>query len=262
MFGLRKQKPVPDEARRFLESANAQPDCPDPYEAEDINAAEASAVGEKAHFDVMNVLVLSLVIIFFGTVFLVFTDQQDYSGHRNISLDGLISGRYFSDIEKKFNSSLPLRDLTHNAEQIISACFGIGNTPDLIDLKDNDDDPYSIENNNGFTPITSERRRSIGGEDDEHRATSAAEADAMTATTEDDGSHKKLSGITMTTTYDPASYTSPTSPTTTNTREPGATTTTTTAAEIKPAPMIPVDPSEPDDSSDDSEKPSDEDEDN
>lgn len=226
MFGIRKKVPEPDEARRFLEDAKDGPDQPDPFDRDDRTLADISAADRSSRCDIVNVIVLSFVIVFFGTVFLALTDHQDFSEEKSLTLSRLVSGRYFSDVEKRFNRSLPLRDLLHNADELIGFCFGLDNSPEYKDLKRASDDPYNIEDENAFIPISDSRAYAYEAE--EQQTTFFGNDNEPVSETEDNGKNKKLSGITMTTSASSSSSsTSESTTTTTNTREPGATTTTT-----------------------------------
>jgi hypothetical protein len=170
--------------------------------------------------------VLSVVILFFGAVFLALTNHQEYSNDNTFSIKNLISGNYLARVEKSFNESIPLQDYLHKAESYIKYCFGIGNKTDIIDIesKKNMDDPYSIDDEEQYDALTES-----AADGDEVSDDSAAETEPpQDEEEEEEVSTKKVKAIeikteTTTTTTDSEEQTS----TTTNNRAPGATTTTT-----------------------------------
>lgn len=259
MFGIRKKNDEPDEAQRFLDAVQDEPDQPDPHEQDDLALTGISVKDSKAHCDIVNIIVLSFVMLFFGTGFLTLTSYQDFSDDEPFSIKALVSGKFFSHIEKNFNGSLPLHDFFHNANEFASFCFGLGNTPDYISMSGLSDDTYNIVDENGFVPIVDSRPDGIG-EDDPMQTFYNRDEDGIFSQSEDNGKHKKISGIVMATTAS-ASSSSSGETTTTNNREPGATTTTTvppetTTTTAEPTttdePPPPTEPpvSEPDESSD------------
>ncbi|SDA14398.1 hypothetical protein SAMN02910447_00837 [Ruminococcus sp. YE71] len=235
-------------------------------EAEKISAAD-----EKLHSDTVNVIILAIVILFFGSIFLALTNYQDFTEKKQLTVKSFLSGQYLSEVEKRFNSSLPLQDYIHNADVFLSSCFGMGSDGEYIDIegKKAADDPYSIEDNNMFVPITDSY--SPDADPNEPDRPSDGEGGGGKAETTDDGKNKELTGITMwvTTTADDDSPQAGSS-TTTNNNPPGATTTTTVPPESsQPSETEPSDTSqseteppdteppesEPDSSSDNSEEP-------
>ncbi len=192
-------------------------------EAEQLTAADS-----KLHADTVNVLILSAVIVFFGSVFIALTNYQDFSEKKPLTVKSFLSGQYLSEVEKRFNSSLPLQDHIHNANIFISSLFGMGSDGEYIDIegKRATDDPYSIDQENLFTPITESRSGGDTGNDPDSPAVTDDEEPVETT---DDGKNKKLSGITMkvTSADDEEESDNSGAAATTNNDPPGATTTTT-----------------------------------
>lgn len=262
MFGMKKRGYEPDDAQRLLDSVkSAEQSAPADPDGDDRTLTQISAEDARTHCDIMNMIVLAFVIVFFGTGFLALTNYQDFTDDEPFSAEAFVSGKYLSQLEKDFNGSIPLRDHLHNANEFIGLSFGLENTADYIDTRPVADDPDSIVGDNGFIPI-SDSRGSGEAYNDPEQTTLVNHNDVTTTETEDNGKKKKLSGIIMTTSS-PKKSTSASSTTTTNTREPGATstttippvTTTTTAAYEEPATTPsetePPDISEPDDTTSD-----------
>ena len=250
MFGFRKKRPEPDEAQRFLESVKDEPEMPDPAAAEDKALEAINAEDSRAHYDIINLLVLAVVVIFFGAAFLALTNKQDFASENRLTAKSFFSGNYLARAEKEFNDSLPLKDYLHNAESYLKYCFGIGNKTDIIDItsKKNMDDPYSIENDIADnSPLNS---TSTAAEPTE----SAAETQPPQEEEEDNITNRKISPIKL----DPSSSSSSSSSdsseeqtTTTNNDAPGATTTTTVPPETTTTTNAPDDNSQPETSATD-----------
>ncbi len=189
---------------------------------------QISDTDTRLHLDTVNTLILAAVIVFFGSVFIALTNYQDFSEKKPLSVKSFLSGQYLSEVEKRFNSSLPLQDYVHNANVFISSLFGLGSDGEYIDIegKRAADDPYSIDQENMFTPITD----TYSPDDDPGKPDDPAHTKKEdTVETTDDGKNKKLSGITLIVAYTDDDDNSPSSgaSTTTNNNPPGATTTTT-----------------------------------
>lgn len=230
MFGIRRKNEEPDEAQSFLESVMDEPEQPDPCEQDDLELSDISAKDSRIHCDIVNIIVLAFVMLFFGTGFLTLTNYQNFADNEPFSFQALVSGRFFSHVEKSFNESLPLRDFLHNANEFVGYCFGLGNTPDYLDLTGSRDDTLSIVDENGFVPI--DDYRADGSDDPDNMETSPIRDDGdIFSRIEDDGKNKPITGIVMATSASTTRGTSNASSTTTNNREPGATTTTTVPPE-------------------------------
>jgi hypothetical protein len=227
MFGFKKKETQKDEAQLFLESVQDAPEMPDPDEKTDEELEKIARADSTAHYDILNLLVLAVIVIFFGAVFLALTNHQDFTNENKLTKESFISGNYLAKLEKTFEASIPLQDRLHNAASRIEYCFGIGNDTDLIDIqsKKSADDPYSIETDtDSNSPITDSQA-------DDYKETDevAEETEPPQNEDEDDaGGNKKIETIKLPTTSSTTSSESETETTTTvNTASPGATTTTT-----------------------------------
>lgn len=225
MFGMKKGGYEPDEAQRLLDAVKSEEQSVPAEGGGDRTLTHISAEDVKTHCDVMNMIVLAFVIVFFGTGFLALTNYQDFTDDEPFSAEAFVSGKYLSQLEKDFNGSIPLRDYLHNANEFIGLCCGLENTADYIEIASEEDDPDSIVGDNGFIPISDSRVSGETYDDPEQTTVVNNDSEAVTET-KDNGKKKKLSGIIMTTSS-PKKSTSASSTTTTNTREPGATSTTT-----------------------------------
>ena len=224
-------------------------------ENEELDETEMIAVEDvMLHSDTVNTLVIAAVVIFFGCVFIALTNYQDFSEKKPLTVKSFLSGQYLSEVEKRFNSSLPLQDYIHNANVFISSLFGLDSGGDYIDIegKRAADDPYSIDQINLYTPITDSYS---GDENDNEPDVPAVTDEKDGAETTDDGKNKKLSGITMTVTQSADDDNSSPDGTTitTNNNPPGATTTTT----VPPVTSGTTDDTEPSDTEPSNTEPSD-----
>lgn len=227
MFGFRKKETEKDEAQKFLDSVKDEPEMPDPDEKTDIALEEIAHKDAEAHYDILNLLVLAVIVMFFGVILLTLTNRQDFSNENLLTKESFFSGNYLARVEKNFNESIPLRDYLHNAESYIKYCFGIGNDTDIIDIrsKKDMDDPYSIENEPTDNSPLTDSEAFTGDETDD----SAAETQPPQEEEEDEDITKRpvntihIRTQSTTTSSENEEQTS----TTTNNRAPGATTTTT-----------------------------------
>lgn len=235
MFRSRKKETVKDEAQIYLESVKDEPDMPDPCEKEDEALEEIAAKDSAAHYDILNLLTLAVIVLFFGAVFLALTNRQDFSGDNALTKESFFSGNYLARVEKDFNESIPLRDHLHNARSYIKYCFGIGNKTDIIDIKSSreKDDPYSIENEAADdSPLTDSK--AAGNEEDDSRA----ETIPQETEEDEDITRRKIDTIRM----NPQASSSSSeedeeqTSTTVNYRAPGATTTTTVPPQTETRP--------------------------
>lgn len=217
------------DAERFLESLANAPEPQDPSEHLDEAAAAIDIDDTKRHCSTSTMLTLAVIMVFFGTSLVALTNKQDFTDTDKLSLKGLLSGRYLSQVESRFNDSIPLRDYVYNISSAIKYCFGLGNEADFIDIeaKLHSDDPYSVETYDNYVPV-SDSRSSDDGIQPDGTAPVYTEEEHET-TIKDDGNNKKLGTITLsvTTTEKEDDDPSEASSTTTNNRAPGATTTTT-----------------------------------
>lgn len=252
MFRSRKKEVKKDEAQLFLESVSDEPEMPDPNESADEALDEIARKDAQAHYDIVNLLILAVIVIFFGVVLLTLTNRQDFSNENRLTKESFFSGNYLARAEKNFNDSIPLQDYLHNVKSYIKYCFGIGNSTDIIDIKSkkNMDDPYSIENE---VPNDEPLNDSLP-EDDKTVNDSSAETQPPQEEEEEDVTNRKIDTIRIQTqTSDSTTDSEEETTTTTNNRAPSATTTTTVPPQTEtsaPDTEPPVtDSSEPDDSS-------------
>lgn len=229
MFGFKKKEKPKGEEELFLESVKDEPLSPDPCEPADKALEKISHKDSKAHYDIVNLLVLTVTVLFFGTAFLALSDKQDFTDNNQFSKDAFLSGKYLTKVERKFNDSLPLKDLLHNADSLLNYCFGYGNKTDLVkvSVRREADDPYSISNPVDYSPLDTPDVFDDGGEvvDDNE------DNNDPQATESDDGKYKKLDPIRLTPETTEKDDSEAETSTTTNNKSPSVTTTTTVPPE-------------------------------
>ena len=189
-----------EEIRKYLQKSNEGIKPGENEETEDDEHLEQLADEElRSHNNIITIVVLAFVMVFFGTVYTTLTNRQDFSESEGLTWQRFSTGRFLGEIEKNFNKSLPLQDYIHNAGSAIKYCFGFGNSTDFIDIeaKRLADDPYSINEVNEFTPLADD------GDDytpvfDNGENGSSTEISLVTT---DNKKNKKLSGIKITTPY-------------------------------------------------------------
>ena len=99
-------------------------ECPENDRAVRFLAKEAGA----GHYDSVNLLVMSALLIFMSVVFIA-VNGGDINDDDTVNLTGktFLSGEYTRSIEKKYNEQLPIPQLMKSAEERISLLYGIGN---------------------------------------------------------------------------------------------------------------------------------------
>ncbi len=225
------KKPIKkDEEQILLESVQNEPDPKDPAEETDKVFENVSIKDSCAHANVVNLIVCTIVVIFFGTVFVTLTNHQDFTDSNQFSIKNLLSGNYLARVESKFNESLPLQDYFHNASNAIKYCFGIGNDADFVEITSNNniEDPYDVDIENDYVAIDDTQQEAADiddGEEDSDEVVNEIE------NSEDDDKNKEIKGITLTNQSDDSEDVDEEeeeeSETTVNTASPSATTTTT-----------------------------------
>ncbi|MCR5121888.1 MAG: hypothetical protein K6B74_05650 [Ruminococcus sp.] len=190
-----------DEINYFLNNAANADDAENAAAAaEEKRLGNISEEDTKAHSDALTIIIIAFVILFFGSVFTTLTNHQDMTedtDNASARFGKFVEGSYFADIEKKFNTQLPLQDEFHNASILIKYCFGIDNsTDDLIDIESKRlaDDPYSISQTNQYIPVNNNTSSEEG--DDDGEVTKKTLPEVVTTS---NNKNKKISGITLTT---------------------------------------------------------------
>jgi hypothetical protein len=188
-----------EEVSYYLENANSES-----YSEEDGGQASAekkrldsiSAENTKSHSDALSVMIVAFVMIFFGTVFTALTDHQDFSESEGSTLKRIADGSFFTEVEDKFNKSLPLQDYFHNASTAIKFCFGFGNEADFIDIeaKRMADDPYSVTSTDQYVAVPDQKSSTPDDEDGERTKRTLPVAE-----TTSNNKNRKIKGITLTT---------------------------------------------------------------
>ncbi|MCD8095473.1 MAG: hypothetical protein LUE12_05025 [Ruminococcus sp.] len=227
MLKKNKKASEPDEAQKLLESVKDEPNPADEAEKADDILDAISKESAEAHANVINILVCALVIIFFGSVFIALTNHQDFTNSNEFSMEALVSGNYLAKVEKKFNESIPLQDYFKNAAKVIEYAFGYGNELELIEISNEEEDPYSIDTDNEYTAIDDSQSDT---EDEDEDDEDEDDEDDENGNDEDDSNNKKITGITLSQTTSSSGSedeAEQTEKTTINTASPNATTTTT-----------------------------------
>ncbi len=227
-FFSKNKKTDPPE-QRFLESTADAPFPEDPGEADDKTLNDIAMRDARAHCSVTELLIFAVIILFFGTMFIVLSDKQNFSDKEKLTKENFLSGEYTEHLSERFKENIPMRDRFGNYAQIIEYSFGIGNDVDLKEIKNPRDaqDPFDVDDaDDGFIPIDDNGDVfDDNGDDEEERL-----PDDTQEETSDNGKNRPIESILIPQQQEEETSSSESetaSVTTTNNRAPGATTTTT-----------------------------------
>lgn len=112
-----------------LKSEAAKVDLPDECEENDRAVQFLALETGVGHYDNLNLLVLSVLMIFIAVSFLAVNGGKIRNDEElTLTKESFLSGEFEQGIEKRYLRELPIPEQMQSAEEHISFLYGIGNT--------------------------------------------------------------------------------------------------------------------------------------
>ena len=114
-----------------LKSETAKIELPDECEENDRAVRFLALEMGVGHYDNLNLLVLSVLVIFISVAFLAVSGGKIRNDEElTFTKESFLSGEFEQGIEKRYIRELPIPEQMRTAEEYISFLYGIGNTID------------------------------------------------------------------------------------------------------------------------------------